>query len=84
MFIIIVFYIVYLDFIIFMQYILNLFLICWLNRGILLSLFVFWSYKQYIIRDKYNLIKINGKMYFDIMNIYVKIMLNFIYNVFFL
>lgn len=74
MFIIIVFYIVYLDFIIFMQYILNLFLICWLNRGILLSLFVFWSYKQYIIRDKYNLIKINGKMYFDIMNIYVKIM----------
>lgn len=83
MFIIIVFYIVYLDFIIFMQYILNLFLICWLNRGILLSLFVFWSYKQYIIRDKYNLIKINGKMYFDIMNIYVKIMLNFIYNVFF-
>lgn len=84
MFIIIVFYIVYLDFIIFMQYILNLFLICWLNRGILLSLFVFWSYKKYIIRDKYNLIKINGKMYFDIMNIYVKIMLNFIYNVFFL
>lgn len=84
MFIIIVFYIVYLDFIIFMQYILNLFLICWLNRGILLSLFVFWSYKQYIIRDKYNLIKINGKRYFDIMNIYVKIMLNFIYNVFFL
>lgn len=84
MFIIIVFYIVYLDFIIFMQYILNLFLICWLNRCILLSLFVFWSYKQYIIRDKYNLIKINGKMYFDIMNIYVKIMLNFIYNVFFL
>lgn len=84
MFIIIVFYIVYLDFFIFMQYILNLFLICWLNRGILLSLFVFWSYKQYIIRDKYNLIKINGKMYFDIMNIYVKIMLNFIYNVFFL
>lgn len=84
MFIIIVFYIVYLDFFIFMQYILNLFLICWLNRGILLSLFVFWSYKQYIIIDKYNLIKINGKMYFDIMNIYVKIMLNFIYNVFFL